>query len=278
MYPALAALLLLAPLQPMNPTDDKQRSAFHEAMAADWQTAFEDTGTDPWQDGWFLDGKKATVENHDDGIHFSAGPDEGDNASHAVLWTRESFSGDIKLAFDYKRTDQINRWVNIIYLQATGTDEPPYHADIAEWSDLRDVPAMKTYFDHMNLLHISFSAYGRETSPVQQSYIRARRYPRAAFGGSFEKMELEPDFHDTGLFLPGKPYHVVVVKKSQDMWMHVTGDDQDRLYHWDLQQVPPVDHGRVGFRLMWTRAAVFSNIVVSSLPDGGDDSANQPAD
>ena len=50
-----------------------------------------------------------------------AGPVPRENASHAVLWTKQSFAGDVKIEYEYTRTDDANQYVNILYIQATGS-------------------------------------------------------------------------------------------------------------------------------------------------------------
>lgn len=60
---------------------------------------------------------------------LSVGPIPRDHASHCVLWTKESFAGDVKIEFDYWRLDTIQRWVNILYIQATGTGIASYDDD-----------------------------------------------------------------------------------------------------------------------------------------------------
>ena len=79
-----------------------------------------------------------------------------------VLWTKESFSGDIKIEYDYIKTDDESRCVNILYIQATGDEEGVYEKDISKWGKLREIPAMKTYFENMNTFHISYSAFGND--------------------------------------------------------------------------------------------------------------------
>ena len=86
-----------------------------------------------------------------------------------VLWTKQSFKGDLKIEYDYTRLDNETRCVNILYIQATGSGEEPYVKDITEWNELRRVPAMKMYFDHMHAYHISYAAW-------RGDYIRGRRY------------------------------------------------------------------------------------------------------
>ena len=110
---------------------------FAQLLKLDWVESFRDAGRGDWQDGWFLDGRRATVENTSIGMILSAGPIPRDNGSHCVLWTKESFEGDVKIEFDYWRLDSIQKWVNILYIQATGTGEGPYSQDIAQWSHLR---------------------------------------------------------------------------------------------------------------------------------------------
>ena len=258
---------------PMQAQED-YRPAYNELLNADWQETFSDSGQGDWQEKWMLDGHKATLSHSDEGMFFAAGPIAGDHASHSVLWTRDSFEGDLKLDFDFTRMDTVYSYVCIIYLYATGAGPEPYVEDIAEWSDLRQIPFMREYFDHMNLFHISFAAYGNKADEGKESaYIRARRYPRSLFEGKFDGMELEPDFGAVGLFEPGVPHHVTVIKRGNDMYMNVTNPDEDRLYYWDLSQVPGLDEGRIGLRQMWQRASQYKNITVSQLGEG---SPSQP--
>ena len=126
-------------------------------QSTDWQLEFYDHCSGDWQSQWFLDGLRAEIENTKDGMVFSAGPVEGDHACHAVLWTKDSFKGDVKIEYNYTRTDTRTIWVNILYIQATGVD--PYSSDISEWNDLRNIPYMSTYFMNMKTLHISYAAF-----------------------------------------------------------------------------------------------------------------------
>ena len=133
--------------------------------------AFDDDCTGNWTDNWFLDGKYATVENSEDGMSFSAGPEAGNDAHHAVLWTKDSFKGDIKIEYDYIRTDSAVKYVNILYIQATGDGEGEFVEDISKWNNLREIPAMRMYFENMNLLHISFAAFENDGKGLY--YVRA---------------------------------------------------------------------------------------------------------
>lgn len=247
------------------PSDDANQEACKQALDLPWKEVFFDSGSGDWSERWFVDGYKGEIRNTPEGMFYAAGPIAGDHASHTVLWTRESFAGPIKLEFDFTRLDTVNQYVNIIYLQATGTGEGPYDKDISKWIHLRAIPRMSTYYDNMNLLHVSLAAYGQNAESVENSYIRARRYPRSLFGGNFKDTMLKPEFLNTGLFLPGVTYHVILVKTETDLFMQISNDETKRLYRWDLAQIPPIHEGRVGIRQMWQRAALFANISISQI-------------
>ena len=79
----------------------EKENSFKKIINFAWKKKFSDSCTENWQDKWFLDGQKATVKNTVGGMIFAAGAEPGDNASHAVLWTRDSFCGDIKIEWDF---------------------------------------------------------------------------------------------------------------------------------------------------------------------------------
>ncbi len=238
---------------------------FEALLNESWQTAFFDDGTVAWQEKWFLDGERGFVRNTADGMVFSAGPIRGDNGSHNVLWTKQSFEGAVKIEFDYTRLDDIDYAVNILYIQATGIGEKPYVENIAEWSNLRVVPYMSSYFKHMNLLHISYAAYPLRDG-AQQDYVRARRYPVDP-GQNFGKdTRLSPDYSDTGLFLPGVTYHFTCLKHEDSLYLQIKNRDVKRLFHWNTSAFTPVTNGRIGIRHMYTRAARYANIDIAVIP------------
>ena len=229
-----------------------------------WKTRFEDPGTDDWTKGWFLDGERATVRNTDKGMQLSAGPIEYDYASHCVLWTRESFKGDIRIDYNFKRLDTINKHVNILYIQATGIEQGPYTKDIAEWSDLREIPWMSTYYKNMKLLHISYAAY--PMAGADEDYVRARRYPiRPDLG--FDEIDLPPDTFNTELFKPGLLNHITVIKKGNELHMRVKNAEKTMLFAWDTSAFSPVTEGRIGLRQMFTRSSRYSNFKVATLDE-----------
>ena len=77
---------------------------FLKLSRADWNEVFRDPCTESWQDRWTLDGLKATVVNSEKGRGFKAGPVRKENASHAVMWTKKSFAGDIRPDYEYTMT------------------------------------------------------------------------------------------------------------------------------------------------------------------------------
>jgi len=249
-------------------TAEKNEWAYETAAAQPWRTVFEDDGTGDWQEQWFLDGDKARVLTGEDGMTLHAGPTPDDDASHAVLWTKQSFEGDaIKVEYDYTRRDTSNRGVNIIYVLATGEGGAPYVDDIYEWRELRRVPGMGRYFSHMNTYHISYAAggYDEDGQETGKDYVRARRYMPE--GRTLRGTALEPDYRDTGLFLEGVPHHIVVIKSGDRLFMEVSNPTQRRLFAWKTDALPNITEGRVGFRQMFTRSARYRNIQVCLLDD-----------
>jgi len=242
-------------------------AAYEAALARPWRAVLADDGSGDWTEHWFLDGEKARVVNSPQGMALHAGPVPDDDASHAVLWTKRSFEGDIKVEYDYTRLDTSHRGVNIIYLLATGSGEEPYAKDITRWNELRAVPGMGKYFRNMNTYHISYAAgpYNEQGVSTGNDYVRARRYMPA--GGTLRGTALEPDYRRTGFFLEGVPHHIVVIKSGDQLFMEVSNPDQRRLFAWKTDKFPDITEGRVGFRQMFTRNARYRNIKISLVDD-----------
>ena len=264
-----SALILtqMAAMEKTAPEDDTKEQKFAELCGLKWREEFLDCCTENWRKQWFLDGERASVRNTPQGMVFSAGPIEKDDASHAVLWTKKSLSGDVKIEFDYTRMDTITKYVNILYIQATGTGKGPYDKDIAKWAELRSVPYMRSYYENMNLLHISFAAYSRDGD---EDYVRVRRYP-VTENLKFKEITVQPDYFDTALFEPGIVYHFTVIKKGHDLYMKVENASVSRLFYWDTSRFPPITAGRIGLRHMWTRCSRYKNFRISTMDSSGED-------
>lgn len=241
-----------------------QEREFSELENLEWKEVFLDVGDEDWQRNWFLDGEKASVQNRRDGMLFTAGPVERENASHAVLWTKKSFNGDLKIEFDFTKMDNATKAVNILYIQATGFEEGPYVKDIATWAELRKIPKMSLYFQNMNLWHVSYAAFSNSNEKDKKDYMRARRYP-VLKEKSFKDTEVGASYDNTGLFKDGITYHMTVIKKGDLLMIRVEGDGKSEIFKWDFSHHPPIVEGRIGLRHMWTRSSRYANFSVSEL-------------
>jgi hypothetical protein len=241
------------------PDPAKDQAAFEQAAAGDWREVFADPCTADWKQRWFLDGEVGTVKTGPDGMELTAGPEFRNDAHHVVLWTQDSFKGDLKIEYDYTRLDEEPRCVTIIYIQATGSGKGPYHEDITKWNELRKVPAMATYFDHIHTYHLSYAAFPGTTDAT--SYVRARRYmpEKDGLGGT----ELKPDYFPEGLFKTGVPHKITIVKKARDLFVRIENVEQTLHCHMPNPDLPEITEGRIGLRHMFTRSARYRNFRVS---------------
>ena len=235
-------------------------------QTAQWkksQLLFEDTGTRNWQENWMLDGTRARVINSNDGMELIAGPEHGNDTCHTVLWTKQSFEGNICIEYDYTRTDTATRCVNILYFLATGKGDTLYPTDISLWNDKRRVPHMRTYYNNMNTYHISYAAYPANQYSGDEDYIRMRRYMPDNQG--LDGTEIAGDHFTTGLFKPNETYHIEVFKYNDAVEMHIqnkVNKAEHLVCKWDLSGIPPCDSGRIGLRHMYTRSARYKDVKV----------------
>ncbi len=225
----------------------------------EWALQMDDSCRGDWQAQWFMDGKIATVVTSEEGMNFTAGPEFGNDAHHAVLWTKESFEGDVKIEYNYTRTDNQTINVNILYIQAQGVNGRD--ADISKWNELRETPTMKIYYEYMNPLHISYAAFPMVNDDPTDDYLRIRKYP-ISDKVSFDQMEVEPTYFKIGLFQPFVTYKVTVIKDKSDLYMTVEGDGRKECYIWSIADKAPLTEGRIGLRHMYTRSAQYSDFKV----------------
>lgn len=231
-----------------------------------WVAQLEDTGMEDWQKHWFLDGEIATVNTTEDGMHLQAGPEKGNDAHHAVLWTKKSFVGDVKITYDYTKTDTLNQYVNILYVQASGIEEEPFVNDILEWRALRTVPKMSNYFRYMNAFHISYAAFSKEE---RRQYVRARRYPVTA-QRTFKETMITPSYdNEAGTFKDGVTYNITAIKTRDDLFFKVDGDGRAKIFSWNISNKQRIDEGRIGFRNMFARCALYKNVKIYTTSDLG---------
>lgn len=240
-----------------------RQAAFEAARRLPAKLIFAEPGTGGWRARWSLDGQVGYVKTGSEGLDLHAGPEPRNNAHHVVLWTRRDFEGDVRIEYDYTRLDEATKFVNILYLFASGSGEPPYLEDIRAWAGLRKEPAMFLYFRHMNLYHISYAAFGNPDDPTDD-YVRARRY-RPDREEGLTNTELEPDYQQTGLFATGVPHHITVIRRGDDLFFHVRNPEQERLFHWSIAGQPPLGSGPIGLRHMHGRAARYENFEVHQI-------------
>lgn len=257
-FPAFVTCFLLAThLMADEPTPDPApgETAFETAAAeTEWAEAFSDPCTKDWKAKWFLDGEVGSVTNSPEGMTLTAGPEFKNDAHHMVLWTKDSFEGDLKIEYEYTRLDEARNCVNILYIQATGSGKCPYAQDISKWSDLRKVPSMKTYYNHMHAYHISYAVGDKK-------YIRGRRYIPDKQG--LKGTDLKPDYFTPELFATGVKHHITVIKKDRDLYMRVENPDRVVYCHMNNAELPVISEGRIGLRHMFTRSARYANFRVS---------------
>ena len=173
---------------------------------------------------------------------LTAGPEFKNDAHHMVLWTKDTFEGDLKIEYEYSRLDEATNCVNILYIQATGSGNSPYAQDISKWSDLREVPSMKTYYNHMHTYHISYAVGDKK-------YIRGRRYIPETQG--LKGTDLKPDYFTPELFATGVKHHITVIKQDRYLYMRVENPDQVSYFHMFNPDLPVISEGRIGLSHMF---------------------------
>lgn len=226
-----------------------------------WNLQFEDKCTSKWENNWFKDGLISEVEQNDLGMDLIAGPVNRDDAHHTVLWTKQSFKGDIKMEYEYTRTDSQIVNVNILYIQAQGIGKEGRGADIAEWNTYRDTANMWKYYFYMDPLHVSYAAFPMVNEDPENDYIRIRKYP-AETQEKFKDTEILPAYFKTGQFLPDVIYKITVLKTGTKLYFNVKGNGDEKLYSWDLAEGQSPLEGRIGLRHMYTRSSRYKNFKV----------------
>lgn len=259
-YILMLFLLILA--NACNSTNKENLDEFQKiSQLPDWQLKFSDPCTDNWQSNWFLDGEIARVEQSEKGMNLIAGPVNRNDAHHSVLWTKMSFEGDIKIEYDYTRTDSSFVNVNILFIQATGVGTGIFDKDISRWNDFRKVPTMSKYYNHMKTIHISYAAFPMVNDDPENDYLRVRRYP-VTEKITFADMEVPPAYFKTGLFLTGVTYKMTWIKSGLTLFLSVTGNNETKRYSWNLSDFESITEGRIGLRHMFTRSASYKDFKV----------------
>ncbi|PXA03535.1 hypothetical protein DDZ13_11165 [Coraliomargarita sinensis] len=256
LLPAFMALSLTACASSEPAAKSSEQLAFEQADQRDWASVFTDLCTGDWTEQWFLDGEVGTVTTNKNGMKLQAGPEWKNDAHHMVLWTKESFEGDLKIEYDFTRTETDGWGVIIIYIQATGSGAEGFPKDITEWNDYRRVPKMSKYFRGMNTYHISYAT----------SYIRGRRYMPLT-GRMNGHSEMVPDYTENqgpeNIFEPGVTYRMTIIKTDRVIYIKAASEHQTRYFKLTNEKYPIITEGRIGLRHMYTRAARYKNFSVS---------------
>lgn len=224
-------------------------------QAPEREVLFEDSMAENWEAQWFLDGKKATLEHRDGGLAFiteESGFNKNENraafdAQHAVLWTRESFEGDIRITYKYTRLPGCT-WQKLIYVQAQGVGGP-FDADIYAWKDRREVAVMSEYFNHMDLIGLSL-----------RNEVRCKRYPWNDLDGNDLEDEFLPRAEIDGWPI-GHELDVVLEKRRESLYLRITDTVTGEAivdHRWSLTDPRVLDdhdpkfvtEGRIGIRQM----------------------------
>ena len=264
------SLLIFGTIEPLlgkgNPTKPQNAQVERrDSNQTDPTILFEDSMLNDWQEKWFLDGQKATVEHRNEGLFFSGGTvtksedPENYHAHHAVLWTKQVFEGDLMISYEMTRIDTSDYGNTLLYIQAQGVGKGPYTKNIAEWSERRKIPTMSLYFEHMDLISISF-----------RQNLRCKRYPwKDSNGEWFPKRGLIEPMVDYIGMIPGKRYNVEVEKKTSSVTLRLyDGKTKELLtnFTWDTTLVPeelvPIQKGRIGLRHMSTKQFIYRNFKV----------------
>lgn len=261
--PLLILTLFFSILINAQKTDDKEFDILNKSKQ--WQLQLKDRGTKNWQSKWFLDGLQANIKNTKAGMLFNAGIKAGDDAAHAVLWTKESFKGNLKMEYTFTRKDATTKWATILYLQATGTGIAPYVEDITKWNHLREIPAMKSYFTNMKALHVSYASFENDNNDSKKDYIRVRQYPVVAGQNFNTTTEIPVAFFETGLFKTDESYQITVIKTKTKLFFKVVGKHASKLFAWDLSSRTQLLEGRIGLRQMATRAAIYKDFSIFTM-------------
>ena len=134
--------------------------------------------------------------------------------------------------------------------------------DIAEWNELREIPAMSLYYENMDLISLSF-----------RNNLRCKRYPWKDPNGEWypNKGLIEPMVDYIGI-IPGKKYSVELEKRNASVTLRLyDSETKERLtdFTWDTTRVPedlePIQKGLIGLRHMSTKQFIYCNFKVEQL-------------
>jgi hypothetical protein len=232
----------------------------HATAAPPWVLKFNDPAGTPGATvgKYFKDGTSATISYTADGLDINAPVNNGTT----VVWTKTSFTGDIKVEFDYKRLDIPRVGVNeasLLVLNGWGlstrcrVDRLIHPLDIRTWA--RPVATYDFYKYCMANQTVNFDNLDLGTAPrltVRQN----------------------PGYHDVGTVIPpvlqtGTLYHVTVTRTGNTLRAVIkqgatTIASPTATLNPSLAGSQVSKFGYVGFRQMSGRHAAYRNIKIST--------------
>lgn len=178
-----------------------------------WIPALVDAGTGRWSDHWLLFGdpdRGITVTNGTDGMTLRAGDGTDPRKDHAVLWTRATFAGDLRIEYDYMVLDRYSTplteggYCSAVLIHSRVTSSSTLPADIANWSaEQRNTDTSGRALNAvMDGLQLNYAFVG----DARGNPFRLRSNPGYRLVGESAGMPV---------FDAGTEYHIVVEKVGQ---------------------------------------------------------------
>lgn len=226
-----------------------------------WDLVWTDSGAENWSEDWLLFGSpdRISVTNSPGGMTLRAGDGTDAKADHAILWSRRSFAGDLRVEWDYTVLDRYSSVVPpggycsalLLYGHGIGSAEAP--ADLLAWSpQARQADTSgRTMSETTSGLQLNYAFVG----DPRGNRVRLRVNPGYRLGAE----SAETDFFEVGV-----PYHVAIEKHQATLSITVTESRSSRVFstRFDDPLLHQHSNGRIGFRNMNRRESVYANIRV----------------
>lgn len=226
-----------------------------------WRLAFSDNGTGRWSDDWVLFGnpERISVTNGPDGMTFRAGDGTDANADHAILWSKRSFSGDLRVEWDYTVLDRYsstippNGYCSALMLYSSGAGTFGLPTELLAWpQQARQADTSGRYFhERTRGLQLNYAFVG----DPRGNRFRIRANPGYLLG-------TESD--ETDFFRPGASYHVAVEKTGAVVGVKVAELSSGREFSTTFADplLQNYSSGRIGLRNMNRRESRYAKVRV----------------
>ena len=246
--------------------DTVMENEFRLLENQNWKKAYAEKEGQKSEKNWYIDGEKGSMKKDGNKIILEAGPDIESEDDHIVMWSKKSFKGDIMIDYEFTKLDSLERFVNIIYIQATGNNALESPKDISKWKEKRKTPLMSHYYNNMNLTHLSYAAFENKPDIRNTEYIRARRYMPDA-GNGLKGTEFPEEYLCPLLFETGIKHKLTIIKQDGNILFRVKTENRTAYYKFTGDSLPDYEEGAIGFRQMHGRNSSYENIVVYTKND-----------